>query len=53
MANMQLLQEKLRVLEEEKALAPDEDEDRTAGGRRVELLPAVLISCLWIQCAKS
>ena len=41
MANMQLLQEKLRVLEEEKALAPDEDEDRTAGGRRVELLPAV------------
>ena len=32
MANMQLLQEKLRVLEEEKALAPDEDEDRRPPG---------------------
>ena len=41
MANMQLLQEKLRVLKEEKALAPDEDEDRTAGDCRLELLPAV------------
>ena len=41
-ATMQLLQEKLRVLEEEKALAPDEDEDRSAGGRRLPLLPAVL-----------
>ena len=40
--NMRLMQEKLRVLEEEKAFAPDEDEDRSAGGRRIELLPAVL-----------
>jgi hypothetical protein len=39
---MQLMQEKLRILEEEKALAPDDDEDRSAGGRRIELLPAVL-----------
>ncbi len=42
MATMQLLQEKLRESEEEKALAPDEDEDRSAGGRRIEFLPAVL-----------
>ena len=39
--DMQTLRSELKVLKEERSLAPDEDEDRSAGGRRLELLPTV------------
>ena len=42
---LRLLKEKLQVVEEERAIAPDDDEDRSAGGRRLALLPSVR---LWL-----
>ena len=41
LARMRHMQDELRVLKEERSLAADDDEDRTAGGRRLHLLPAV------------
>ena len=38
---MQTLRSELKVLQEKRSLAPDEDEDRSAGGGRLELLPTV------------
>ena len=42
LASIKLLSEELRVLKEERAIAPDEDDDRSAGGRRLTLLPSTL-----------
>ena len=38
---MQMVRSELKVLKEELSLAPDEDEDHSAGGRRLEILPTV------------
>jgi len=40
--SIKLLSEELKVLKEERSIAPDEDDDRSAGGRRLNLLPSTL-----------
>ena len=42
LASVKLLSDELKVLKEERAIAPDEDDDRSAGGRRLNLLPSTL-----------
>ena len=38
---MQAVKSELKALKEERSLAPDKDEDRSAGGRRLEPLPTI------------
>ena len=42
LASIKLLTSELKVLKEERSIAPDEDDDRSAGGRRLNLLPSTL-----------
>ena len=42
LASVKQLSDELKVLKEERAIAPDEDDDRSAGGRRLNLLPSTL-----------
>ena len=42
LATVRQLTDEVKVLKEERSMAPDEDEDRTAGGRRLLLLPEVI-----------
>ena len=42
LASIKLLSDELKVLKEERSIAPDEDDDRSAGGRRLNLLPSTL-----------
>lgn len=42
LATVRQLTAEVQVLKDERAIAPDDDEDRTAGGRRLLLLPEVI-----------
>ena len=42
LATVRQLTDEVKVLKEERSMAPDDDEDRTAGGRRLLLLPEVI-----------
>ena len=42
LATVRKLTAEVHVLKDERAMAPDDDEDRTAGGRRLLLLPEVI-----------
>ena len=42
LASIKLLSDELKVLKEERSIAPDEDDDSSAGGRRLNLLPSTL-----------
>ena len=42
LATVRQLTDEVKVLKEERSMAPDDDEDRTAGGRLLLLLPEVI-----------